>query len=490
VTKDGPSQEGSIRSSQAIERLRSFSFAGIGFYWAWIYYALFTTNLFEYAIDTRFSSEISELFSFVAYTLVMLIAVARRKPLVTTKNKWKTDSLPPLASIGTAVMVIAAMNDTAIGLGAMLIAATLTGLGTAYLLLMWGRLYLKMSPRIASLRLACGLAVSAVMYLMLIALPLIVSIVICSLLPLFSWLAFRFSAKNAEFSLRPGGVNELSVGRSKLTYPLRFGLALTATGLVYGWIMGLSFQTAGASYQSMLIIIINVALATAVFLLMQVFRNIGFNSTYRAILPLMGMALVFSGLPGMAGNGVSFFLARFSYSLFDILIWLQLPNIFMQTRSTRLFCFSRLCLDGSALIGTLVTRISFGNSVSEPSFQIELLVFSCLLFVVLAATLTSRNIESAWNLIPALRNEAQDLDSVCKLLTGRYRLTNREEEIMVLLARGRSAPYIESKLEIKLNTVQSHTKNLYRKLDIHSRQELLSLIEEQMEQTLGGSGAD
>jgi DNA-binding CsgD family transcriptional regulator len=246
--------------------------------------------------------------------------------------------------------------------------------------------------------------------------------------------------------------------------------------------MGSSFHAVGASYQPFLIITINVLLAIAVLLLTSVFRTIGFNSTYRAILPFMGVALVLMGLPDMTSNGAPFFLARFSYSLFDILIWLQLPNIFMQIRSTRIFCFSRLCLDGSALIGTVITRLFFEESVSESGFQVQLLVLSCLLFVILAVTLTNRNIESIWNLIPVLRSEAQDLDTICKLLTERYRLTNREEEIMILLARGRSAPYIESKLQIKLNTVQSHTKNLYRKLDIHSRQELLSIIEEYLGQ--------
>ena len=38
--------------------------------------------------------------------------------------------------------------------------------------------------------------------------------------------------------------------------------------------------------------------------------------------------------------------------------------------------------------------------------------------------------------------------------------------------------YIEKELFISRNTVNTHRKNLYRKLGIHTQQELLSLIEE------------
>ena len=49
---------------------------------------------------------------------------------------------------------------------------------------------------------------------------------------------------------------------------------------------------------------------------------------------------------------------------------------------------------------------------------------------------------------------------------------------MGLIAQGRSVTSISETLVISVSTVQTHSKNLYRKLEIHSRQELLDLIED------------
>ena len=70
------------------------------------------------------------------------------------------------------------------------------------------------------------------------------------------------------------------------------------------------------------------------------------------------------------------------------------------------------------------------------------------------------------------------LDERCRDIAAHYTLTARETEIFALLARGRDVGYIEKELFISRNTVNTHRKNLYRKLGIHTQQELLSLIEE------------
>lgn len=58
-----------------------------------------------------------------------------------------------------------------------------------------------------------------------------------------------------------------------------------------------------------------------------------------------------------------------------------------------------------------------------------------------------------------------------------YGLTRREREIADYVFRGYSAKRIAELQYLSLNTVQSHTRNLYRKIDIHSRQELIDLVD-------------
>ena len=47
---------------------------------------------------------------------------------------------------------------------------------------------------------------------------------------------------------------------------------------------------------------------------------------------------------------------------------------------------------------------------------------------------------------------------------------------MHLLMLGNSAEAVADKLGISLNTVRTHSKNLYRKLGIHAKAELVELL--------------
>lgn len=58
-----------------------------------------------------------------------------------------------------------------------------------------------------------------------------------------------------------------------------------------------------------------------------------------------------------------------------------------------------------------------------------------------------------------------------------YKLTEREREVADLFLQGRSLKKVASLLVISPNTVQSHIKSVYRKLDIHSKDELIDLVE-------------
>ena len=56
-------------------------------------------------------------------------------------------------------------------------------------------------------------------------------------------------------------------------------------------------------------------------------------------------------------------------------------------------------------------------------------------------------------------------------------LSLREVEVAELLMRGNRVSAIASRLYISENTVRGHAKNIYRKLDVHNRQELIDLGE-------------
>lgn len=71
------------------------------------------------------------------------------------------------------------------------------------------------------------------------------------------------------------------------------------------------------------------------------------------------------------------------------------------------------------------------------------------------------------------------LEDRCADLAARFGLTAREEEIFLLTARGHSSTFIAEQLFISASTVRFHQQNIYRKFDIHSRQDLLALVNDE-----------
>ncbi|MEG0461501.1 response regulator transcription factor, partial [Gordonibacter sp.] len=66
----------------------------------------------------------------------------------------------------------------------------------------------------------------------------------------------------------------------------------------------------------------------------------------------------------------------------------------------------------------------------------------------------------------------------CEIVAKRYGLSNRQREVLGMLAKGRNADYITEKLIISSHTAKAHIYNIYQKTGVHSRQELMDLVED------------
>lgn len=64
----------------------------------------------------------------------------------------------------------------------------------------------------------------------------------------------------------------------------------------------------------------------------------------------------------------------------------------------------------------------------------------------------------------------------CGDLAREHGLTNRELDVLRLLAQGRDAGTVEQELGLSRNTVKSYTKSLYAKLGVHSKQDVIDVV--------------
>ena len=76
----------------------------------------------------------------------------------------------------------------------------------------------------------------------------------------------------------------------------------------------------------------------------------------------------------------------------------------------------------------------------------------------------------------AALSDSDEKESAFLELAEQRGLSEREREIALLYAQGRSVPYISERCFISDTTVKSHLKKVYAKLGIHSKQELIDVV--------------
>lgn len=65
----------------------------------------------------------------------------------------------------------------------------------------------------------------------------------------------------------------------------------------------------------------------------------------------------------------------------------------------------------------------------------------------------------------------------CAAVARGHNLTPRETDVLEQLARGRDLAFMEEKFVLSRNTVKMHIKHVYEKLGVHSKQEVIDLVE-------------
>lgn len=73
-------------------------------------------------------------------------------------------------------------------------------------------------------------------------------------------------------------------------------------------------------------------------------------------------------------------------------------------------------------------------------------------------------------------DDSFDRAEVCSRIAAQYDLTDRESAVLLLVSQGNTVKKISEILFVSESTVRTHTKNLYRKLDCHSKQEVIDFV--------------
>ena len=75
-----------------------------------------------------------------------------------------------------------------------------------------------------------------------------------------------------------------------------------------------------------------------------------------------------------------------------------------------------------------------------------------------------------------IEGASDEQEEAVRRLSSQYDLTQRECDVMRLLSKGHTQKRIAQDLGLSINSVQTYAKSLYRKMGVHSRQDLIDLV--------------
>ena len=203
---------------------------------------------------------------------------------------------------------------------------------------------------------------------------------------------------------------------------------------------------------------------------------------YFAICILLALGILLLPAPALY-DGVNSFVPQAinsaAYGAFGMFIWILSACI----------CGSlpRSTITGMATIRAAwalgpLAGIVFGRFVLKtwgPSLEgtYPIMLFALLALIVVATfVFSAEDLGRIMDIVP--RKAQQRFRFKCELVAKRYGLTDRESEIMMMLAKGRNLPFIQNQLFLSKSTVSTHRQHIYQKTGVHSQQELINLVQE------------
>ena len=191
--------------------------------------------------------------------------------------------------------------------------------------------------------------------------------------------------------------------------------------------------------------------------------------------------VTFSTLHG--SEGLATLIAAGTEGMFELALVLILLALIERgvARPGFLFGGYGLLLGVSHLLGSSLSVVEHVIMPSDSYSAIGLLLVA-LLIVTAVWLLNDKTIaEFLWSDSNSnVEGEAEKADEKEKIreMAETYSLTPREAEVLELLGKGRSSSFIAEHFCVSNNTIRSHVLHIYSKLDVHSRQEVITLLDE------------
>lgn len=388
------------------------------------------------------------------------------------------------------------------------VSGVLTGIGEGCLLCLWCTITSSLGMRVALAYNVVSMAASGLLFLLCNAVPTAVGLAVGLLCPLVSAacslghhgysVAFSGSPSEArgdkpqkgsvpQKTPTPVPVQPRGFSAAASLFADRSFLMLVAIALVFGLSCGFvlaSFEVIPkadywtASYGVVIGTILAAALA---FLTAFVLKMDAWQLVFQTSLPLMAAAYLlypYGGIfavvsPGLHTLGFQYFFVTF----WSILGSKQLRHDVPAACSVAVGLFA---VNAGQAVGLgLWNLLCVGIDATGLHIAVSVAVFA-----LVVAAVTFEHPAFGWGTVrpgeaPKSGSGNRDLpyEALIERIRTDYGLSPREHDVCLLLGRGRNRQFVADELGISLETAKTHATNVYRKLGVHSQQELLDVIE-------------
>lgn len=446
---------------------------------AWAYVSFFSISLFY--MPESFSNPVeSSLYlwssAFLALSLVAVAILHRRvEQMLSSRNGALIGAV--LTSAGSALIpFLGSGSPLSIGgTSLLMISAILTGIGSCLMLISWGISYSKLNLDSLILESSAAYLTSVLMYVVISMTLPVAQYAFAIVLPLLSgWLC-----KMSESKTTPGSYCDVSFGDKRSCF-LKIAIGIVLFGLVTGFTRDLQPPTAQVDARSGYAWTVFAATTVVIVCFLVANRrraSLNVNMLFRPVLIIMLVGILLIPLFG-ASSLAPAALVKSGYTCFELLIWIILGNISRTQKISPVlaFAFGRALIAGSGFLGSTIAYLVMPHLMYNlaESFFISV-VLAIILIVLCNSILTTENFSKLWE---EKEPEKLPFRERCFAVFEEKGLSPRQQEIAFLIACGHDAAYISEKLYISVGTINSHRNRIYKRLDIHSRQELLNMVSE------------
>lgn len=295
-------------------------------------------------------------------------------------------------------------------------------------------------------------------------------------------LLFEIAYRRAQAKRRPDPSDDLPLEKDALPRASRgFLIALILEFVAFNIVAGFFGTPLLEGYNWIHQLILIGIMLLVMILLLNHGPHVRFGQLFEIALLCCLLVFVVLSLT-TASSAVALAIVNVPHNVVTAFLWLLLVDLENRRKHPPLTVFAVGW--GISFLSVGVGRLLSASVVSasdlSPNFLIVLaffLVASVLFVVNKFATYGTFSSYAHGTADGKAGIDYSEIEETCRVLGQEHGLTKREIEIVQLIAKGRSRGYIASSLVISENTVKGHTRNAYSKLGIHSKQELLTLIE-------------